>query len=181
MQEAVNLGRESVVDFFLQREADINITDNSGKTPLFDAAITGHYDIVTLLIDNNAYLNVRDEKGNTVLHAAILSEHREIAQLLIKNNSDIFALNRHGESPLSIALTQGTDTIKWFISDRNINSVNNDGMTPLHFTVKYKSGREVITLLISMGAGINNRNSYGQTPADYAVEENYSDVLDLLK
>ncbi|MDA3809408.1 MAG: ankyrin repeat domain-containing protein [Spirochaetaceae bacterium] len=181
MQEAVNLGRESVVDFFLQRGANINTTDNTGKTPLFDASITGYYDIVKLLIDNKASLSRRDDKGNTILHVALIAGHKEISQLLIKNNSDIFALNRNGNSPLSIAMAQGKNTLNWFISDENINAANNDGMTPLHFAVKFKSGREIISYLIERGADINTRNANGQTPADYAREDKYTDVLDLLK
>ncbi len=179
--EAVNLGRESVVNFFLQRGADINTTDNTGKTPLFDASIAGHYDIVKLLLENKASLNRRDNKGNTVLHVALISERKEITQLLIKNNTDIFAMNRNGKSPLSIALDQGSETLKWFLNEFNVNSVNNSGMTPLHFAVKNRSGRDVITQLINSGADTNVRNSYGLTPAEYAQEENYSEVLDLLR
>ena len=136
---------------------------------------------MTLLIENGASLSRRDEKGNTVLHVALISDNREIAKLLIKNNSDIFALNRNGNSPLSIALAQGSETLNWFMTEENINAVNNDGMTPLHFAVKNKSGREVITQLIEKGANIEIRNSYGQTPAEYAQEQKYADVLDLLK
>ncbi|MDP6417398.1 MAG: ankyrin repeat domain-containing protein, partial [Gammaproteobacteria bacterium] len=40
---------------------------------------------------------------------------------------------------------------------------------------------EVVELLIAKGADVNARNNDGETPLDWAIEENHTETADLLR
>lgn len=68
------MGRANIVDFLLERDADVNCTDDSGFffywlekfsylyknlgwTPLISASSAGHLDVVKLLLGKNALID----------------------------------------------------------------------------------------------------------------------------
>ncbi|XP_033732061.1 uncharacterized protein LOC117321665 [Pecten maximus] len=77
LHEAVRPGYEEVLhtalDIYecMQRDADINHHNNSGKTVLHLAASAGFSDCVTRLIFYGADLARKDHRGNTVLHLLV--------------------------------------------------------------------------------------------------------------
>lgn len=54
--------------------------------------------------NNPAYLNARDEAGNTMLHHAIKGHHVDTVQCLVDNGANLNAINKAGETPLSLAV-----------------------------------------------------------------------------
>ena len=63
-----------VVELLLAHQADVNVKDNTGKTPLHVAAAGSEYgfqEIVELLLANGADINVKNNDGKTPLDAAI--------------------------------------------------------------------------------------------------------------
>jgi Ankyrin repeats (3 copies) len=66
-------GRRSVVDFLLERGADIASQGGAGMTALHMAAIGGHPEIVRLLLARGAPLEVVNRYGGTVLGQALWS------------------------------------------------------------------------------------------------------------
>ena len=66
------------------------------------------------------------------------------------------------------------DEIKKVINETNIdiNTKNEDGVTPLMNAVKYNNNLEVVNLLLNEGADVNIKNSMGKTPLMYAAEYN---------
>ncbi len=68
----------------LARGADLNAEDEYGKTPLHNAAWSGHKDVAELLLSRGADAEAQDKKGSTPLDEAIRRGHKEIVQLLQK-------------------------------------------------------------------------------------------------
>lgn len=58
-------GRDDVINFLLQHDANINIKDLSGATPLMIAIDRNFPDVVQMLIENGADLSLKDAKGYT--------------------------------------------------------------------------------------------------------------------
>ncbi len=61
---------------------DVNATDQTGSTPLLEAARYGHDDICRILIAAGANLKSKDKDGKTALQLAIQGDHDEVVRVL---------------------------------------------------------------------------------------------------
>jgi len=82
----------------------VNQPDSGGRTPLHEAAITGHVDGVKVLLGQNASISVRDNDGCTPLHLAAFRGNDEIIRLLCQAGIDPNARDSHGQTPLHYAV-----------------------------------------------------------------------------
>src|SRR6266436_1718120 len=65
-------GETKSIEMMIKLGADVNASDDQGKTPLHDACLKGHSDTVRLLLDHGANIGARDKNGATPLHDAAL-------------------------------------------------------------------------------------------------------------
>jgi ankyrin repeat protein len=84
--------------------------------------------------------NVRDEIGYTLLHNACNWDQNDQVEIV------------------RLLLDSGVD----------VNSVDNDGYTPLHIACIYEHP-EVVELLLKYGADVNKSNNDGKTPCHFAI------------
>jgi len=61
---------------------DVNATDETGSTPLLEAARSGHEDICRILIASGANLKSKDKDGKTALQLAIQGDHDDVVRVL---------------------------------------------------------------------------------------------------
>ena len=61
---------EAMVDFLLERGADVNARGEHNCTPIHLAARYGHLELVRLLVDHETNMNVRDDMHRGSLHYA---------------------------------------------------------------------------------------------------------------
>ena len=61
---------------------DVNATDETGSTPLLEAARYGHDDICRILIAAGANLKSKDRDGKTALQLAIKGDHNDVVRVL---------------------------------------------------------------------------------------------------
>jgi ankyrin repeat protein len=61
---------------------DVNATDETGSTPLLEAARFGHDNICRMLIAAGANLKAKDRDGKTALQLAVQGDHDEVVRLL---------------------------------------------------------------------------------------------------
>jgi ankyrin repeat protein len=73
----------AVVDVLLEHKANPNVSDESGTTPLHEAAARGDTETAFRLLVAGAFPNACDNKGRTALHRAASKGHDEIVQLLL--------------------------------------------------------------------------------------------------
>ncbi|KAL7903775.1 hypothetical protein GGI35DRAFT_291694 [Trichoderma velutinum] len=81
-------GHRAVVKLLVNRGADTEVKDTSGRTPLLLAAENGH-DVAQLLVNRGAGIEVKDISGRTPLFLAAEKGHDGIAQLLVNRGADI--------------------------------------------------------------------------------------------
>jgi ankyrin repeat protein len=62
--------------------ADVNAVDESGNTPLLEAARFGHEDICRTLIAAGASLKSKDRDGKTALMLAVQNNHDDVVREL---------------------------------------------------------------------------------------------------
>ena len=75
-------GHLHLVEFFLNKNANLEARDKLLKTALHYACENGHTLVVKLLMDNNADPFEKDNAGRTALHYAVYSGKTDITALL---------------------------------------------------------------------------------------------------
>jgi ankyrin repeat protein len=88
-----------ILQLLLENGGDVNIQDDIGRTPLFDAAEAEHHlQLYKLLLQHGARVDVIDEDGNTPLHRKL--GHCSIVIVLnVKNQSKKYIHNSHTFPP----------------------------------------------------------------------------------
>lgn len=79
---AANEGKSEVVSHLLEKGADINTTDENGRTPLINASFKGDSETVKTLLDHGADTTVKDKSGSTALTLAKLKGDSQIVKML---------------------------------------------------------------------------------------------------
>jgi len=71
-----------MVELLIAKGANVNVTSDSGSTPLIVTTVGGYMDVIEILINQGANINAKDDLGRSPLHIAIEYEYDEIADLL---------------------------------------------------------------------------------------------------
>lgn len=98
----LSYSHKEMVELLISRGADVNAGDDSKRTPLHYAAMSGLMSEAELLLANGAEVNARDYKSQTPMHIAVEWNHLDMVQLLVANDADINAIG--GVTPLRLAL-----------------------------------------------------------------------------
>ena len=75
------------------------LTDNEGRSPLWEASFSGHDEIVKFLIKLGADVNEQHVSGNGPLHAAASKGQLETARILLANKANPNLKNKWGLTP----------------------------------------------------------------------------------
>lgn len=196
---AIDLTRPSakwsfdLVNYLLQKNADIFLLGNDGKLPLERLLNRGHLfwgerlknswcanETCELMLRKGASPNIRGKSGELLLHEvlrnAMWPPNKELLVFLCEN-ADIGALAQNGDSPLHSGVR------KWriFFNDSsneclqilvkrgaNPNQLNHAGDTPLMVALKEKldisATRRLVETLLENGADPMIRDSTGNLP-----------------
>ena len=68
---------------------DVNVKNQIGATPIFNAALAGNLPVVKLLVSKGADINAKNRSGLTPLHLACQNGNKMVVEFLIDNGSDI--------------------------------------------------------------------------------------------
>ncbi|WP_371220042.1 ankyrin repeat domain-containing protein [Orientia tsutsugamushi] len=144
---------------------DVN-NDLTGSA-LHAAAFNGHINIATLLLKKGADVNIKNQYGYTPLHLA----SQRIASYY---DLDVY-LPDDGSAPLVINEGYYTNKLKFLLDNgANVNLMDNDGYTALH----YASARgriDVVEFLLNNNADINITGK--NTVVHFAAKNGYKDMV----
>ncbi|QWG52650.1 ankyrin repeat domain-containing protein [Bacillus mycoides] len=171
----------------LKKGADINITDNKGRTSLMIATYKNDVKTAKALIDAGADVNIQDDMKNNPFLYAGAEGYLDILKLTIDAGADPTLTNRYGGTALIPASEHGyIDVIKELLTRTNIdvNHINNLGWTALMEAIVLSNGDEaqqqVIRLLIEHGADVNIPDNDGITPLQHARTHNFEEIEKIL-
>ncbi|MBN3315504.1 ANR63 protein, partial [Atractosteus spatula] len=99
--------RSKFMKLLLQRKADVNCQDETGRTALSYACERGYLDAVKILVQNNADPELVDMWGNTALIYAAVTGHSPVVEFLVRAfkrlGLNIDRPNRVGNSAVEVA------------------------------------------------------------------------------
>lgn len=169
---AAQSGSAEIVKLLLAANADPNVVDGIGHTPLLRAVDTGQIETVEVLLNAKADPNVRDHNGKTALMKAVESQKPAIVALLLSHGVDVKAVTPDGDSPALTAAQDGLpesfEIIKMLGKAKANMDASNAAYTPLFYAVN-QSNKELVRVLLEAGASPDAKTQFGKTPLHEAI------------
>ncbi|MBO4529005.1 MAG: ankyrin repeat domain-containing protein [Paludibacteraceae bacterium] len=100
---------EEIVLDLIHRGADINKTDDCGRTPLEICCWHHRMNIAKILLEKGALVNTVDKWGNNPLWRTVYKCDYEMVQLLMEYGADPNSKNKVDKSPLDFANTRNDE------------------------------------------------------------------------
>jgi ankyrin repeat protein len=165
--------------------ANINWTDEQGRTPLFVAAREGHGTVVEILVQHGATVDqAKLDTGSTPLFVAAQNGFGDIVEFLLQHGANKEqTLTTDGATPLMTAAEKGHDTIVEALLQHGAKvdqAATNDGATPL-FVAAQEGRSTVVEVLLKYGANVDKTLTIdGTSPLLIASYFGHINVVDLL-
>ena len=156
LQIATVFGHFQIVEFLIEKGADVNGTDvKLGQTALYMAAFSNRKNIAEKLINAGANVDAKIPRGDTPLHAAIMAGNHDLVEFLISKGANVDAKIMFGVAKGCTPLDMAT----W------INNPNRKN--------------EIINLLRKHNAktGVNLESLIEDSPLSKLDEDNLDDLI----
>lgn len=182
------INSKAMFQILVESNADVNIQDSNGNTPLHIACEHGNIELVSLLIQANADINILNYDNYTPMNTVILYRKNiinDVIPMLLNANADPNIVNEYGTSLhclCQFALDSvNIETLMIFLNNiHDINSIDKWGNSALIYAIKYYNTYDKIKLLIDAGADVNIINNDGINALNIAIEFSSNDIIRLL-
>lgn len=112
--EQVNINYNIVKDL-LKLNANVNIRDKNGYTPLILAVMNNQIAIINLLLTYNPLLDITDNLGRTAFFYACQFNNLEIVKILSTTKMNLNITDKYFVSPFHVACLRGNFNIIFFL------------------------------------------------------------------
>ncbi|WP_082360644.1 ankyrin repeat domain-containing protein [Bacillus sp. FJAT-28004] len=185
---AAEQGDRASITKLLAEGADINATDNQGRTSAMIAVHTNQLDVFNLFIEKGANINIQDNRSDNPLLYAGAEGMMDFVRASVAAGADTTITNRFGGTALIPAADRGhVEIVKELLStsDVNINHVNQLGWTALLEAIILGDGgvdhQAIVNILIEHGADVTLADSEGVTPLQHAQSRGYKKMIEALQ
>ena len=189
-----NADNDKVFKLVLEN-ADVNMRDSLGNSPIFLAVKDDKKDFLNLLLEKNADVNLPGKTGEvdnqTALFAAVTNDDKEIIKKLLDRGADPNIADSKGLLPLPNAVIGSNidvEIVKMLLDKgANVNAQEKEnGATALVYIASNKqvsaqTRGEIVKSLLDKGADKSIKTTEGKTAFDWAKELKNEDVVELLK
>ena len=97
--QAILSDKIDVIDCLIELNADLDVKDKYGKTPMMVACISGKFDFFETVVTDSKIDSV-DNWGNTALMIASKNRHHKIAKYLLEIGADKLIKNKKNQIPV---------------------------------------------------------------------------------
>ncbi|WQF78469.1 Putative NACHT nucleoside triphosphatase, P-loop containing nucleoside triphosphate hydrolase [Colletotrichum destructivum] len=169
---AAESGDNTIVELLLQKGADVQGQDESGRSPLCMASARGHLRIAETLLGEGADINHADSHGRNPLWRSIHAGHPHVVQLLLDKGANVHCVYIKGCRPLHLAIRMMNSAQKsvqlLLEKGADVNCQQDNGMTALHLAAQ-RGEHSVVETLLRHGADPNLGYKHGKTALSEAI------------
>lgn len=174
----------AALELLMFHRLDVFAADNEANTCLHDAARHANPAGAQFLLYDWAIeiLNSVNHESRTPLHYAVESGHVELVQAMLALGAMPNRYDRNGMTPLHLAVRKGSTPMVRALMDHGADINAGDGkggQTPLMVAI-HENRRDLLTLLLQMGASPDRGNDDGLTPLMMAASRGQVLTLDVL-
>jgi len=178
---AAEVGHAKVVEFLLERRADVEAAASKNATSLYMASQHGHIEVVRMLLKAGANVNAKTDYGTTALFVAAQMGNTGLVSLLLSNGADVNIPMNNAQTPLFVAVREGhLDIVRMLLTaNADVNAERSDGTTSLVMAA-YKGNIDIVKLLVMAGANVNAAPQGGMNALFVASQQGALDVVQFL-
>lgn len=167
---AIQARQQAAIDLLLARpELLVDLSDNTGFSPLMAAALQDNSALITQLAAKGAVLELVNADKQGALELALRAGKKAAIQALLTAGVKLNTVNQSGATPLAVAASCRDSTAIIAMLDKGalVNSTDSAGNTALHLAV-LAGDEDIATLLLQRGANCLKPNTAGKSALVYA-------------
>ena len=180
---AAKVGNVNMVSLLISKKFSVYFRDKFLRTPLHLACQFGREVCADELIKAGSQILARDSIGRTCLHYAACSDSTNLVSLILGKEPDLVtARDTYGRTPLHYSVWNGTAeqvkiVIKLLESKAEVDALDEEGMTSLHFAAEAGKGK-IIPILLKYGANPFIRDGRtGRTAIELACNDRIREMI----
>ncbi len=166
----------------LKSGADINGSDEFGKTALHHAIISGNSQLAEFLISNGADLSILDDKGQKPIDLAVLVKNIAMITLLLKADYENNPQNSYSAlTALRVIESRDQDIVNLFLKYGRINfSLHDSNGMNIFSTACFLYDEATINKMLAQGANPLQAGPNGVKPVVIAALQGKVEMLNIL-
>ncbi len=177
-------GNMQLFNLIIYKQADINMPDDNGNTPLIILAKYGHKKILGELLKYSDILKIdaQNKGGYTALMMAAYYNNFKVSKKLILYKANLNIQDQSKNTALTYAIFFKNDDIANLLLDNqaDVNVQNIKGETPLIMAIK-NNNLNLVKKIIDNGAKLNFKDTEGLDALDWAHKIDLNDISELLQ
>ncbi|KAL5013169.1 hypothetical protein ScPMuIL_007439, partial [Solemya velum] len=158
LQLASYEGNTDIVDYLLQKKADVSLDDDEGDTALHYAAFGKEPEALRLLLQNGAKCDAQNNKKQMALHISIAKGCAKCTKQLLNHGSSVTIKDVDGDTPMhdSISAKDGQpEIVQIVLNAKNANfTLENGKGFPVICWAALKDNREALDIMIGKDKSI---------------------------
>ena len=165
----------------IEKGADANYKDFSGKVPLRIAMENNNKNMISLLLEKGANIECEDNRGCTPLQSAVENGNVDMVTFLLEKGAFINCKDSLGQTPLLMALRYNNKNMISLLLEKGaaINIFDSNSKSMLDFAIENEDA-DLVSLLLEKGAEIGDSDSSLKTALDFAIKNDNVDLLSRL-
>jgi ankyrin repeat protein len=164
---------------------DLGLIDNTGRTALHWAAVTGNVEFASLLLPNPraiVLVSATTHRGKTALQLAAEHGHNPMVFLLLQYGANANAKSDGNWTPLLNAAKEGhKDVVDTLLRFSKPNARTSSGRTALHWAADQGHLGVVKRILMEPTSLKNSKDNSENTPFSLATQKGHHEIVEILK